>query len=45
MAALGVARLDDANLLKAAKADLVVTSLDEVDLGQLANGRLCKASA
>jgi beta-phosphoglucomutase len=40
MAALGVARADDVELLRAAQADLVVTSLDDVDLGQLAEGRL-----
>jgi HAD superfamily hydrolase (TIGR01509 family) len=41
MATLGVARLDDAELLRAAGADLVVTSLDEVDVSALAMGRLC----
>ncbi len=40
MVTLGVARLDDAALLRAAGADLVVTSLDEVDTGALAEGRL-----
>jgi HAD superfamily hydrolase (TIGR01509 family) len=40
MAALGVARADDAHLLKAAGADLVVTTLDDVDLDRLAEGRL-----
>jgi len=40
MTALGVARLGDAALLQAAGADLVVTSLDEVDLAELAYGRL-----
>jgi beta-phosphoglucomutase len=40
MAALGVARADDAHALAAAGADLVVTSLDQVDLGELARGRL-----
>jgi HAD superfamily hydrolase (TIGR01509 family) len=40
MAALGVARLGDTALLVAAGADLVVTSLDDVDLGVLAQGRL-----
>ena len=38
MAALGVARADDVELLSAAQADLVVTSLDDADLGQLAEG-------
>lgn len=40
MAALGVARLDDAALLDAAGADLVVTSLDDVDVAALAAGAL-----
>jgi beta-phosphoglucomutase len=40
MAALGVARADDADLLAAANADLVVTTLDEVDVAQLRAGRL-----
>ncbi len=40
MAGLGVARLGDAQLLKAAGADLVVTSLDEVAIDELAAGRL-----
>ncbi len=40
MAGLGVARLDDAALLAEAGADLVVTSLDDVSLGGLAEGRL-----
>jgi beta-phosphoglucomutase len=35
MAALGVARADDEELLAAANADLVVTSLDEVDVAGL----------
>ncbi len=38
MAALGVARLGDAALLQAAGADLVVTSLDDVVVGELARG-------
>lgn len=45
MTALGVARLGDAALLRAAEADLVVTSLDEVAVGELANGRLCRQPA
>jgi beta-phosphoglucomutase len=45
MTGLGVARLDDAALLRAAHADLVVTSLDEVDLDELAAGRLCRRAA
>ena len=40
MAALGVARLDDEELLRRAGADLVVTTLDDVDLDALAAGRL-----
>jgi len=40
MAALGIARLHDAAGLRAAGADLVVTSLDDVPLDPLANGRL-----
>ena len=40
MAALGVARLGDEALLRAAGADLVVTSLDEVAVEALAEGRL-----
>ena len=42
MTALGVARLQDAAELRAAGADLVVTSLDEVAIDELADGRLCK---
>ncbi len=42
MAALGLARADDTELLAAADADLVVTSLDDVDLAALADGRLAK---
>jgi len=44
MAALGVARADDAGLLSAAGADLVVTTLDDVDLARLAEGRLASRS-
>jgi beta-phosphoglucomutase len=40
MAALGVARADDADSLAAAGADLVVATLDDVDLDLLAAGRL-----
>ena len=40
MAAIGIARADDAGLLAAAGADIVVTSLDQVDRGALAEGRL-----
>jgi hypothetical protein len=42
MAALALARADDAELLAAAGADLVVTSLDDVDLAALSDGRLAK---
>jgi beta-phosphoglucomutase-like phosphatase (HAD superfamily) len=44
MAALGIARADDADLLRGAGADLVVTSLDQVDRAALRDGRLQKAS-
>jgi hypothetical protein len=40
MAALAVARGDDAELLAAAGAELVVGTLDDVDLAALAEGRL-----
>jgi hypothetical protein len=40
MAAIGIARADDGPLLARAGADVVVTTLDEVDTGALANGRL-----
>jgi len=40
MAAIGIARADDADLLAAAHADLVVTSLDDVDTTALSEGRL-----
>ncbi len=40
MAAVGVARADDTGLLSAAGADIVVTTLDEVDLAALSDGRL-----
>jgi beta-phosphoglucomutase-like phosphatase (HAD superfamily) len=40
MAAIGIARVDDAELLAAAHADIVVTSLDDVDLAALRDGRL-----
>ena len=40
MAAIGVARANDAGLLAAAHADIVVTTLDDVDLSALASGRL-----
>ena len=40
MAALGLARADDEELLADVNADLVVTSLDDVSLDALAEGRL-----
>ena len=45
MRALGVARHDDAALLQAAGADLVVTSLDAMAVEALARGRLCQMPA
>ena len=43
MAALGIARVDDSQLLSDAGADLVVTTLDEVDREPLLDGRLMRA--
>lgn len=40
MAALGVARADDEDLLASGGADLVVSTLDDVDVGLLGEGRL-----
>lgn len=45
MGALGVARHDDAALLQAAGADLVVTSLDAMATEALAHGRLSRMPA
>jgi hypothetical protein len=42
MAALGVARLKDASELRAAGANLVVNSLDEVAIEALVDGRLSR---
>ena len=42
MAALGLARAVDVDVLAAAQADLVVTSLGDVDLAALATGRLLR---
>jgi beta-phosphoglucomutase len=42
MAALGVARLKDASELRAAGANLVVTSLDDVAIDALVDGRLSR---
>lgn len=44
MAAIGIARADDADLLAAAGADIVVASLDQVDRSALAGGRLAVAA-
>jgi beta-phosphoglucomutase len=44
MLGLGVARLDDAALLEAAGADLVLTTLDRLDVKALAEGRLERQS-
>jgi len=44
MAAIGLARADDEELLAGANADLVVTSLDDVSLDALAEGRLERTS-
>ncbi len=40
MAAIGIARALDADLLSAAGAEIVVTTLDQVDLAALADGQL-----
>jgi beta-phosphoglucomutase len=45
MAALGVARLHDEVGLRSAQADLVVPSLDDVQLEALAGGLLCRTPA
>jgi beta-phosphoglucomutase len=45
MAAIGVARGDDADLLRQAGADIVVPTLDEVDLTALREGRLTTKAA
>jgi beta-phosphoglucomutase-like phosphatase (HAD superfamily) len=42
MAAIGIARVGDAELLADAGADLVVSSLDEVDTAALESGRLAR---
>jgi hypothetical protein len=44
MAALGLARADDEELLEREGADLVVTSLDAVSVDALSEGRLENAS-
>jgi beta-phosphoglucomutase len=45
MAALGLARADDEDLLAAANADLVVTSLDEIDVAGLGEHKLVRRTA
>jgi beta-phosphoglucomutase-like phosphatase (HAD superfamily) len=45
MAAIGIARADDAKLLADAGADVVVTTLDDVDLTALRDGRLAAKHA
>jgi beta-phosphoglucomutase len=40
MAAVGIARAHDADLLSAAGADIVVSALDQVDVAALSDGRL-----
>jgi beta-phosphoglucomutase-like phosphatase (HAD superfamily) len=42
MSAIGIARADDVALLTDAGADIVVTSLDEIDLTALGSGRLTR---
>jgi beta-phosphoglucomutase-like phosphatase (HAD superfamily) len=44
MGAIGIARKDDAALLAAAGADIVVKTLDDVDLNALLDGRLAIAA-
>jgi beta-phosphoglucomutase-like phosphatase (HAD superfamily) len=45
MAALGISRADDEELLAAAQPDVLVTSLDDVDLEALRDGRLAPRTA
>ena len=45
MMAIGIARLHDAGLLRAAGAHIVVTSLDEIAMDALAAGRLSRRAA
>jgi beta-phosphoglucomutase-like phosphatase (HAD superfamily) len=45
MAAIGIARAHDADLLAAAGADIVVTTLDDVDTAALSEGRLATRKA
>ena len=44
MGAVGIARFDDHDLLAGAGADIVVASLDEVDLVALSEGRLARTA-
>jgi hypothetical protein len=45
MAALGISRADDEELLAAARPDVLVGSLDDVDLEALRRGRLARSAA
>jgi beta-phosphoglucomutase-like phosphatase (HAD superfamily) len=45
MGAVGIARFDDADLLVAAAADIVVETLDDLDLDALAEGKLAKKAS
>jgi beta-phosphoglucomutase-like phosphatase (HAD superfamily) len=45
MAAIGIARADDTRLLAAAGADIVVTTLDDIDTAALAKGSLATRKA
>jgi beta-phosphoglucomutase len=45
MTAIGIARADDADLLAKADADVVVTTLDDIDTAALAGGRLTTRTA
>ena len=45
MTAIGIARADDAALLAKANADIVVTTLDDIDTAALTSGRLATRTA
>lgn len=45
MTVVGVGRLNDSDLLRAVGADRVVTSLDEIDIDDIAMGRLSRRTA
>ena len=45
MAALAISRADDEELLAAAEPDVLVTSLDQIDLAALREGRLARRAA